>query len=363
MTSYLSEPSEWKGYFWPADDQDQARPGVLSYAPDTGLLLELIGGFNDAGWVPNPSGVGQVLRPATREWGVVHGVAARTPITLLDCASLGGTGKGFGDELDEQKIHVMQALVGIHLPDETTASFNEIEIWVENLTLWAADSDIRLKHWLGRAPRRWEISVEQAGPRVAHLDRMRAELRRGHVLTDGDHRRSHRNVGTREISSVSFRSEQPRALKDWIEMVGAIQDLLSLAVDKPCAVLGQTVSPTDAAKNNPTLSARGAVRIYAKELMSAQPDAHAEKLHELLFTLHDIRFGLVLTRWMYVQKRFRTACNMLLGLRYISRGFLETQLTTAVGAAEVFHRQLGTKPPIPDEEFAEMRNATRLRAV
>jgi hypothetical protein len=355
MTIYLSEPAEWKGYFWPVEDQDQARPGVLSYTPDKGLQLDLIGGFNDAGWIPNPSGAGQVLRPATREWDAVYGVAAGMPITLLDCGSLAGSGSGFGNELYEQKIHVMLALVGIHLPDETSASFNEIEIWVENLTLWAADTDINLAPWLGQTPRRWQISVEQTDPRIAHLDRMRVELRRGHVLVNSDHRRSHRNVATREISSISFRSKQPRPLKDWIEMVGVTQDLITLAIDKPCAVLGQTLSPTDEAKDNPASSTRSEVRVYTKELIAAQPDEQAEMLHEVLFTLHDTRFEAVLPRWMFVQRRFRTACSMLLGLRYISRGFLETQLTTAVGAAEVFHRKLGKKPPIPAEEFAEMR--------
>jgi hypothetical protein len=85
MTDFLSEPAERKGRFWPAEDQAQARPGVLSYAPDTGIRLNLIGGFNDATWVPAPGAVGQVLTRPTREWPVVHGVAVDMPITLLDC--------------------------------------------------------------------------------------------------------------------------------------------------------------------------------------------------------------------------------------------------------------------------------------
>jgi ApeA-like protein/HEPN superfamily Apea-like protein len=359
MTIYLSEPAEWKGYFWPAEDQAQARPGVLSYAPDTGLLLDLIGGFNDAKWVPARGGVGQVLTTPTREWSVVHGVAARMPITLLDCAFLGSSGSAVGDEPDEQKIHVMQALVGVHLPDESSASFNGIEIWVENLSLWAAESDIRRTMWVGESNRRWEINVEQTESRFAHLDGMTAELGRGHVLIDSDMRRSHLNVATHEISSISFRSKQPRPLKDWFEMVGVTQDLISLAMDKPCAVLGQTLSPTEEAKDNPASPARSEVPLYTKGLVAAQPDEHAERLHEVLFTLNDTRFDLVLTRWIYMQKRFITACNMLLGLRYISRSFIENQLTTAVGAAEVFHRTLEKKPPVPAEEFAAMKKQIR----
>lgn len=204
-------------------------------------------------------------------------------------------------------------------------------------------------------PRQWDIHVEQTESRFAHLNGMTAELSRGHKLIHDDMRRSHLNVATHEISSISFRSKQPRPLEDWLETAGVIQDLVSLAMDKPCAVLGQTLFPTEEAKDNPDSAARSEVPIYTRGLIAAQPDEYAESAHEVLFTLNDTRFDVVLTRWDFVQKRFAAACNMLLGLRYISRGFLETQLTTAVGAAEVFHRKLEKKPPVPGEEFAEMK--------
>jgi hypothetical protein len=133
MTDYLSRPAEWRGRFWPAEDQAQARPGVLSYTPDTGIRLNLIGGFNDATWVPAPAGVGQVLTTPTREWPVVHGAAANMPITLLDCIFQRGSRKGFSPELDEQEIRAERALINIHLSGECSPSFTgiaiELEIW------------------------------------------------------------------------------------------------------------------------------------------------------------------------------------------------------------------------------------------
>jgi ApeA N-terminal domain 1 len=356
MTSYLSEPDEWRGYFWPVGNQAHARPGILSYTPDTGARLNLIGGFNDSTWERAPSGVGRVLTTPTRSWAVLHGIAGRMPITLLNCRFKRSTGAGFGAEPDEQEIWAEQALIGIHLADESSASFHGVEIWLENLTLWAWESDITLTLEADHSnARRWGIHVEQTESRFAHLSGMTAELRRGHILIDGDRRRSHLNVATREISSISFRSKQPRPLKDWLEMVGVTQDLIALAMDTPCAVLGQTLSPTEEERDKPESPARTEIRVYTQGLIASQPDEHAESAHEVLFTLNDTRFGAALTRWVYVQKRFTTACNMLLGLRYISRGFLETQLMTAVGAAEVFHRKLEKKPLIPAKEFAEMK--------
>ncbi len=49
---------------------------------------------------------------------------------------------------------------------------------------------------------------------------------------------------------------------------------------------------------------------------------------------------------------------MILGLRYAPAQYIESNLLTAVGAAEVFHRGLGIdEPPIPPEEFKPMREA------
>jgi hypothetical protein len=104
MTRYLCEPGEWKGYFWPIGDQAHTRPGILSYTPDTGVRLNLIGGFNDARWVPAPGGAGTVLTTPTRDWAVLHGIAARLPITLLDCMFRESTGAPLGAEPDEQEI-------------------------------------------------------------------------------------------------------------------------------------------------------------------------------------------------------------------------------------------------------------------
>jgi len=82
----------------------------------------------------------------------------------------------------------------------------------------------------------------------------------------------------------------------------------------------------------------------------------------MLFTLADVQFENVMPRWFEVRDRFRPAINLLLGLRYIPGGYLETQLLTVVGAAEAFHLALELDPPIPEEEFKELKSVL-LKAV
>ena len=54
----------------------------------------------------------------------------------------------------------------------------------------------------------------------------------------------------------------------------------------------------------------------------------------------------------------QAATNMILGLRYAPARFVENNLLTAVGAAEVLHRNLGIdEKPFPNGEFRAIREA------
>ncbi len=76
-----------------------------------------------------------------------------------------------------------------------------------------------------------------------------------------------------------------------------------------------------------------------------------------LFTLgaKGVEFHRVVTEWLRIHADFRTTCDMIFGMKYVKRGYLQTQLITAVAAAESLHAALGLDPPLPEEEFAERR--------
>jgi hypothetical protein len=48
---------------------------------------------------------------------------------------------------------------------------------------------------------------------------------------------------------------------------------------------------------------------------------------------------------------------MILSLIYVPGGYLQTQLITAVAAAEAMHEPLKLDPPIPDDEFKALKKA------
>ena len=89
------------------------------------------------------------------------------------------------------------------------------------------------------------------------------------------------------------------------------------------------------------------------------PEEPAVEVREAFFTLatKGIDFETVIPRWVEVNNRFRAAFDMILGLRYVKRGYLQTQLITAVAAAESVHAALKFGPPIPNSEFNALKKS------
>jgi hypothetical protein len=103
-TGYLSSDAHWQGRFWlPGQDSGEQR-GTLTYSPDGGVLLALIGGFDDAEWLPGPSPNTKVLSSRTKQWAVIHGTAGTTRVTLIDCVVQRSTSDLFGGTVSRQEI-------------------------------------------------------------------------------------------------------------------------------------------------------------------------------------------------------------------------------------------------------------------
>lgn len=367
----LSEPEDWFGYFWPPGRmKEEAIPGHLTYRPDDGPKVRLIGGF------------GERVLPA------VHGSIERIPITLLDCVATSTRMIGFDPVPVHQDIDPQRVLYGINLNDAAETCFKAMTIEVENLSQWSAEKDINLQFEYGdRRPASsdetdqsaaegesseqnepgqtgatghagWGINAKPADERVAQVGEITVTLRRSYSLPNWDNRRERTVVGTSGKSVLHFSSTRSRSIDEWEEIARMAQDLLSLATFSPCAVLRQTLFPDDE-RHASDSTVRTEVHVYTQQLVTGAPNEPAMIAWEMLFNLSDIDFQLVLPQWVKVREMLRPTCNMILGLKYLPGGYLETKLLTATGAAEIMESSLAqglNRPlPVPKEKFKALR--------
>lgn len=359
---WLHNPAEWSGHWWLPEDPDETRAGVLRYEPDEGLTLSLVDGFDDQ--IREQIGPGAFAVKGTRRWDVLHGVADNKQVTLFDCLPTSSTsyGMGFGAPA-KQKVHAGTALVGVHLSSRDDAVFTGGRASIEGLTDWSGDSVFSMTLGLEDGDRLDGHGAIEATPVDGHTARYEAStlrLEHHHTLPNFEHRLGSTLGRMTDTAVLYIEPDEPASLLDLRQTVRAMQDLISLATHRAAGVLWIALSmpPEDRQRPEGYPTLPRVVSLYEKQTVGGDPDARAPT-RGALFTLSDLPFETLVPRWLGIRDRFAATCSLLLGLRYVPGGYLETQLSQAVTAAEAMHRALDLEPPIPPDEFEVLRQRLR----
>jgi hypothetical protein len=344
-------------------------PGTLTYHPQEGLTLRLIGGWDSAMYKEVAPGLSHDL-DESKEWPLLHGLAENQEITLLDCLATSTKTWGVGP-VGQQTIQVQTALAGVHLDEPEQKVFTKCHVSVEDLTFWSQTSVLHSSE--KRSPKDWKpvgasIEAELLEDPSVTVNGVVTSLR--HISSSPYAERSRERTVKRmwESRFISFQPEEPWALSTALEHEKMVQDLLSLALHRPCAVLWlQLRMPPEeetelSQRFDFSLPERTIDVYYSRPLVVAEPSAKANRPDKALFTCEHLPFEQVWPKWYKVREQYFHASNLILGLRYAPPKFLELLLLTATSAAEVLHRALeetqptSLQPPIPPEEFKDLRN-------
>lgn len=359
----LDESAEWAGLWWLPDDPDEQVPGVLRYEPEDGLVLSLIGAFEDR-MMSNPSPGVVAVHEGHRMWDVIHGVAEQREITLLACVP-NSSKRTFGARVkspDKQTVSARTALVGAHVSGEDDAAFSVAEVSVEDLGLWAASSVFEgfLGAPDGKPDGSGRISVKPSEAQSVVVDGTEFRLSHRHTLPFFDQRKGETVGRMRDTAFVRIVPTDPFSLTGALGAASLVQDLISLATHRAAGVIWlrlQLAEADSAARSDRPSLRRNADVLYTPSVLGKH-DAKAVDHHRVFFTCASFPFEEVVPRWCEAHGRLQVAINMIMGLRYAPARYVENNLLTAVGAAEVLHRGLGIdERPMPADEFKPMREA------
>lgn len=287
MTEDLTVRQSWRGPFWLPSQPDRDQRGVLTYDPNNGITLSLVGGFDDGGRVQLSSG-GYAMREVSGRFPVIHGRVGSKPVSLLDCRIVASSSSGIGFELDEQEVRVGRMLTGVFLHDPDAEAFSELTIELENLTRWDHREDI-VSH-IESDPSfplgvKWKLAVDPVDPLVVTVDDLTIELGRRYVMPSGDMRREGLDASVFVASYLTIKSAQPKSISQWSEPAKQFQDLLTFAMDTPCAVLSEELTPAEALRNNQQAEVRKGISVYARRINVGDPRAASVGIREAFFTL------------------------------------------------------------------------------
>lgn len=359
----LDEVGEWAGLWWLPDAPGEQVPGVLRYEPENGLTLSLIGAFEDRIMSEIAPGV-VALHEGTRTWDVIHGVAEQCEISLLGCVPNGGR-KVLGARVkspDTQTVMSTTALIGAHVSSGNEAAFSAAEVSVEDLGLWAASSVFEgfLSAPDGKPDGSGSISVKPVEAQTVIVDGTEFCLVHRHTLPFFDQRRGGTVGRMRDTAFIRIAPACPASLNGALSSASLVQDLIALATHRAAGVIWlrlQLAKSDSGARDDHPGMRRFADVLYSPSALGRH-DAKAVDNHRVFFTCASLPFEEAIPRWHEAHGRLDAATNMILGLRYAPARYVENNLLTAVGAAEVLHRGLGIdEKPFSADEFKAMRDA------
>lgn len=359
---HLDESVEWVGHWWLPDDPEKKVPGILRYDGKGGIALLLIGGFEDRVMSQSASGIVS-YHFENKKWHVIRGMAEHREITLFDCAL-----KSSRRTLDiepqgpyKQNIEARMALFGVHVESAEVPAFSVAEMSIEDLTCWAAMSTMECTY--GASENELDgtvsISIKPVASQSVEIDDVEFCLVNQHTLPFFEYSKGQTVGRVCDTVWMRIKSKSPISLNYALDKVKLVQDLISFATDRASGViwLRLELSQGGCELPNGKRLPRGVDVLYSPLAFGCH-DAKAVDLHRVFFTCDSLPFEQILPRWSEKYEQLRSAINMVGSLRYAPSSFIENNLLTAVGAAEVLHRKLDidTKP-IPEVEFEKLRDA------
>ncbi|TFC87679.1 HEPN domain-containing protein [Cryobacterium sp. TMT4-31] len=361
----LNEPRTWTGQWWLPNNPEDKVSGILTYVPQEGLRLRLIGGWDYAITTPGEDG-STLLTGKLQRWPAVFGIGDGKYVTLLDVQVASAKTFSLARTLgvpDNLELGAGTALVGCHVDDPEKPVFVAGIAAVENMTKWSSRSSIAMKFQFepeaGQSS--GQIELTRQAPLVAEMGTLIVKLHLLGWLPYAEESRAGRTARVKEHASIEFSCADPKPLSYWTELAASIADLISLSTLSACGLITLRVflppTPEKFPEDHPQRDQPHEVEVYQPQLVPAQPDMKAEESRTLLLTLDDRAFTDLVPQWLSVRDTFASARSMILGLQYVTGGYIETRVVTAVGAAEAMHRALNPEPPIPVQEFRELRRS------
>ncbi|WP_259877572.1 HEPN domain-containing protein [Brevibacterium sp. p3-SID960] len=312
----------------------------------------------------NPESGVTVYHEGTRTWDVIHGVAEQREITLLGSVPINSK-RSFGARVaspGKQTVTAAVAIIGAHVSGADDQTFAMAEVSVEDLGLWAASSVFEgsLGAPNGKIDGTGRISVKPIEAQSVVVDDTEYRLMHTHTLPFFDQRKGGSAGRIRDTVSIRVVPAEPFSLSAALQEASLVQDLISLAMHRAAGVIWLRLEVAGTESHFPDgrpLPRRRADVLYSPAALGKH-DEKAVDHHRVFFTCDSLPFDEVLPRWCEAHGRLEAATSMILGLRYAPARFVESNLLTAVGAAEVLHRNLRVgEKPFPKAEFAAMREA------
>ena len=338
-----------QGLFWLADNRDDEVPGSLSYDPENGAVLKLVGIFGEL-----QDAFNQAFSDSNRDKKVViHGVTMRgKPISLLDAHDTNRQLNMPGIPHETWTSNLL--VIGAHITsaaDEAIFTksyfrFDEIETWLEHSPFTQSlNPEAKTLNVFAEKPR--EVAF------ASHADFDVTSV--GSLYSDN-------TSATRYVidvpSQMAITPRKPQSLNWHLDRAVGLQELASLCT-------GHFLSFTSFELRGPEVELGGGgtrlteVHFYARMIHGEARKKNPSKRRTPIVTGPELnRFNPHAVQvWFDQFEDFGPALRLFFTITSEREMFTNIRLLLAIQALEVLHRRTSGETVMAEEDFGEFREA------
>jgi hypothetical protein len=358
---------EYAGHWWVAGNTEDKQPGTLKLELGKWPRLTLIGGFElralrQLGGSENRLAV----TDEERRLPAVHGVSLGQKITLLDCRSVHANyPMTLGEPPQFQILEASQALIGLYIDASDAAVFDTCRLRVENQhnLMQAGDISIITRE---QSTNEYSVRLDTIGSSQIEVEDFTISMKPWSDINSSSTRRS-RYARSEVGVEIEISSNVPRSYEAFGKLRNDLIDLTALASDKRCGIVSEHVQLAEKERfivpdigTDGKISQKELERTVTAEVHTVRtvlPDSSETPVDsdDLLFTVGDMPFDKMFSRWLPLRRKIDIAGNMIFGLLNREPAFVQTQLLTIAVAAEALSR--GLRPdalPMTPRDFERL---------
>ncbi|MEU0452753.1 hypothetical protein ABZ322_06915 [Streptomyces sp. NPDC006129] len=329
-----SRAFEVQGKWWLPEHKDHEVSGTLSYSPETGSELRLIGALFAAR--------GSYRMPEDGVYGRIHGHAGGREFTLEDCFQ---TRYGLATGSETEVIHVQQIYKGVWFTEEDEPNTDRVTVDMRYLTHWVGHLGISGTHsFKSTGPGEVIASLQaMSQPDLTLTIRDDISLKFHHLIGHSRSKRLEQSISERYVCVFEFPHVVPTTLA--LEYVSDLQDLISIATGRFAEFDRVSFSLPQVPKESGDGASRVPFDFYAQWTVRDKSKKPGERHpSQMLFTFDDLGGEAGVARWLECANRHRSTLGRVMASRYQPGLFAADRLFHRVAAIEAFGRKrIGVK--------------------
>ncbi len=323
----MTEEFEHKGIWWLPDKAEEQISGTLKFSTNEGVILDLIGYFND----PRSSG-------GMQNFPIILGVTVDgKEITLTNCSETTNTTHIPG--IQTSSFYSRLVFKGVHFEKLENIRFKNISVHYSHLDDWLGISGFSISDG---SQDNDEVVIKYKPQKPIEFSVGDYKISIVIKNTYPTHTIVQKEEGIKQTAYIKIEPAEEKSFGEYWNVMHNIKNFLSLGVREPVYPL--TIKGIT--EKNKQVIEEGKPSYYPDvEIFYRDSDileTREVSPSEMLFTFKDFkdRFGVFLGNWFEKGQLLKPTYNLYFGTLYNSHLYLESQFLNLTQAIESYHQRI-----------------------